>query len=145
MKKRYLYPLFLVCVFLIGALGHWLTKPVQVEERVYVLTFYSENVNSLLLYELPKEGDTLFFLDTSCTVLGAAHTPRTLYGRHEGSLLSRSSLLFSDVTFTVSARAHERNGRLTIGERPLPIGEEIVLYGENFSLRARFTGFSAGF
>jgi len=60
-------------------------------------------------------------------------------------LLSHDSLLFSDVTFTVSAYAHEKNGRLSLGERSFPIGEETVLRGENFSLCARFTGFSAGF
>ena len=145
MKGRRLSFLFLLFVFLFGSLGHLLTKSKTVEESTFTLTFYAENVNSLLLYDIPSEGDPIRFSDTSGVVSGVAHTPHTVLGRKDGLLLSAPSLLFSDLTFTVSAYAHEKNRRLFLADRPLHLGEEISLCGENFSIRARFTGYMPSF
>ena len=145
MTKKLLFPFILLSVFLFGCLGHRLTEPPRTQETPYSLTFCAENVNNLLLYELPKEGEVIRFGDTNSTVLKVTYIPHKLYARKDGALLSGDSLLLSDVTFTLSARAHEKNGRLMLRERSRPIGEEITLCGENFSLRARFSDFSAEF
>ena len=138
--KRRLYPFFLLAVFLLGCVGHLLSRPKTVEEVPYTATFYLENVNSLLLYSLPKEGDVLRFLDTSGRLLRLSHEQETLYERDEGRLLSSPSLLHARVTLRLSVFAHEKDGRLYLGEKLLTVGEEVVLSGENFSVSAHFGG-----
>lgn len=145
MRTRRLYALFLLSVFLFGCLAHLLTTPKAVEESLYTLTFESENVNNLLLYDIPGEGESIRFGDGSGTVSGVARTPHTVLGRKDGLLLSSPSLLLSDLTFTVLAYAHEKNGRLFLGDRPLHLGEEIELRGGNFSIYARLTDFRMRF
>lgn len=139
MKRRWYY-LLLLFVFLLGCLGHWGFKPKSAEEIPHTLTFKADNVNNLLLYALPREGDAVAIADARGYLSAVTHAPAPLYARKDGALLCQPSRLFSELTFAVTLSAHEKNGQLYLGERLLSLGEEITLCGENFALSARFTG-----
>ena len=141
--KRRIYPLLLAAVFLIGCVGHLLLRPKPEETGFYDLSFCSENVNNVLLLSMPTVGDTLAFSGCEGVLLSVAHTPHVLYGRREGEPLSHPSSLASDVTFCLRIPAGEANGRLSVGGKPLFIGDVISLSGANFSIHARFMGFSS--
>ena len=144
MKKR-LFSLLLFSVFLIGCLGHLYFRPRAVEEFPYRLTFFSKNVNNLLLHEVPKEGKTLTVAGAEAVVLRTFSTPATLSARQRGETLHRPSSLSSDVTFTLKAYGHEHDGCFYLGTQLLSFGACVVLKGQNFALSACFTGAKAGF
>ena len=143
--KRRLYPLFLAFVFLIGVTGHLLLRPKEEALSPYSLTFCTENVNNILLYSLPKEGERLSVLGIDATLLSCSHTPSVLRERHSGEALTRASRLYSTLTLTLTLPASEQNGRLSLGGKALFLGDTVTLVGENFSLPARFAGFCPDF
>lgn len=143
--KRRIYVLLLFAVFLAGCLGHLLLQPKKEALSAYNLTFKAENVNNLLLFSFPEVGDTLHILETPCELLEVKCTPASLCARKDGETLSRSSRLFSTVTLRMRTKAHEANGRLSLGNTALFLGDTVTLSGEHFSLSARFTGFWADF
>ena len=144
MKKR-LFPLLLLLVFLAGVAGHLLLRPEKEETRPYTLTFSMENVNNILLYSMPKEGDTLFLMGSKATLLSLSHTPRVLHERSSGETVTRHSRLYSAVTLTLAISASEQNGRLSVGGKALFLGDTVTLLGKNLSLPARFTQFRPDF
>ena len=144
MKKR-LFSLLLLAVFLIGCLGHLYLRPRTAEEFPYQLTFCSKNVNNLLLYAVPKEGETITVAGAEAVVLRTFFAPTTLSARQRGETLHRPSSLSSDVTLTLKAYGHEQGGCFYLGTQLLSLGACVVLKGQNFALSASFTEAKAGF
>ena len=145
MRARRLYPLLLLAVFLIGCLGHLLLRPKSEAIFPYYVTFCSENVNNLLLYSLPEEGETITFLEVSGKITHISHAPSILSSRRDGESIRRASLLYSDIKITLSVSASQKDGRLSFGEKALFLGDSVTLSGKQFALSARFTEFRAAF
>ena len=141
--NRILFPLILALVFLFGCVGHWVGKPPPIKESFYTLTVTHDNVNNALLSSLPKEGDTLFFGKTECKLSRIEISPTLLYFRDKGTMLQTESSLYSKVSFSLTLLAHEKDGRLYLDARQLPLGESDILTGENFALSVIFCGISA--
>ena len=141
--NRILFPLILIFVFLFGCVGHWVGKPPPNKESFYTLTVIHENVNNALLSSLPKEGDTLFFGKTECKLSRIEISPTLLCFRDKGTMLQTESSLYSKVSFSLTLLAHEKDGRLYLDARQLPLGESDILTGENFALSVIFCGISA--
>ena len=143
--KRYLFPILLILVFLLGAWGHLYSRTEPPNESPYAITFTAEGINGLLIYALPEAGAHVTVLGKEGTLISLSHTPTRLYERKEGALISYPSALLSTVTFTLLLEAHEKEGRIYLGEKQIALGDELSLGGENFSFRARFTEISAHF
>lgn len=143
--KKHLYPLLLAAVFLIGVMGHLILRPEKAEESPYTFTFCVENVNNILLYSVPNVGDTLSLYGADAAITALTHTPSLFTERREGELVTRESVLRSDLSFTLLLPACEQNGRLSVSGKPLFLGDTVTLLGTQFSLSARFVGFSPCF
>ncbi len=70
---------------------------------------------------------------------------RSLFLREGGEILSKKAILSTTLLLEVCLPAHERNGRLFLGEKYLPLGEEVVILGQNLAINARLLRFSTVF
>ena len=144
MKKK-LFSLLLLCAFLLGAIGHILLRPAPIPEQTYTLVFRSQALTANLRPSLPKEGAILFVNGRAATLTQKTVTPFLLYGHENGQEAIRKSLLSDTVFFTVSVKAHQKDGRLYLGERMLLVGDEVTLSGENFRISAVLWDFQTVF
>ena len=142
---RRVYPLLLLFAFLLGSLGHMLSRTDGVEEKPYTLTLRAEKANALVLSSLPDAGARITLCDREGTLLSVDAAPARLYAMKDGGITSYSSVLFSAVTLCVAVDAHASEGRFYLGERYLALGDEVTLLSANFSIRAHFIGYSADF
>ena len=144
MMRRF-FPLLLVLAFLLGCLGHFLSRTEPVKETPYALSFRAEKINGLLLHSLPNEGARVTVGERTGSILSVKAAPTLLYERRDGVLLSYPSSLLSTLTVTIALDAHEKDGRVYLGEKHLALGDEVCILSDNFSVCARFTGISAPF
>lgn len=134
--KKYLFPLLLLCAFLLGGVGHILLRPAPVAEQDYTLVFRAEKLTANLRFSLPKEGARLFIDERPATIKETVTLPAPLYSRENGSEESRPSLLYDTIFFTLSVKAHQKEGRLYLGDRMLLVGDTVALSGENLRIYA---------
>ena len=144
-KRKILFYLLLVFLFLFGCIGHHFSLPKPVEEKTYSILLKSENVNNALLCCLPKAGAKLRLGESDGTLIALTHTPSLLRFRDRGCMRERDSLLSSTVCFSLKVSAHTKDGRFYLGTRQLPLGESDVLVGENFAISVVFCGISDAF
>ena len=142
---RRAYPLLLLFAFLLGSLGHILSRPTVEHETPYTVTLQAERANTLLLSALPKEGDTVRISGKEGKLLSVTAVPARLYEMGDDGIATYSSLLFSTVTLCVLTEAHEHLGRFYLGDGYLALGDAVTLLAENFSLRTHFIAYSADF
>ena len=146
MKKReLLFRFLLVAIFLVGAIGHiFLGSPPEQEGNMR-LTLTVEEASAFLLFALPEAGDTVKVMEKEGRIAAIEQRTPLLIGRKEGVTVTRPATLTETLVFTVSLSAHEKEGRLYLGERMLLIGDTVTIYGENLAFSARLTAFAPFF
>ena len=146
MKKKALrFPLLLLAAFLFGAVGHILFRPLPAEEKSYTLMLRTEDIPALLSYALPAVGDPLSLDGVSATVISLETQAPVREFRKEGQLLSLPSRLFCTHILTIRIQAHEKEGRLYLGDRMLLRGDAVCISGQNFAISAILWDFNAVF
>ena len=138
--RRRGFSLLLLLLFLLGAIGHIFFRPAPLPEEDYTITLRWETAPALLLSALPKTGAPLKAEGREAILTHTEIRPRMLYGRKERKELSRAATLSATVIFTLSLKAHEREGRLYLGDRMLLLGDLLVLTGQNFRISASLMG-----
>lgn len=127
-KRRIRFLIVAFCLTLaVSALGAFLLRPKKSLSVSVTVTVRFQHVdNALSLSSVPFPTNAV--LDgASCRVLSFASTPSEISEMKDGELFTYPSLLFSDITATVSLLAVERDGLLYADEAWLSPGKEISL------------------
>ena len=143
--KKYLFPLLLLCAFLLGGIGHIILRPAPVSEQDYALILRAEKVSANLRFSLPEEGTHLFVDGRSATLIRMTIAPALLHTHENGREISRPSLLFDTIFFTISVKAHQKDGRIYLGDRMLLVGDSVTLSGKNLRISAPLWDFRTVF